>query len=127
MIPAAVLQVVFHSIIVNTVEGAAVFQDSFLDTVHMDADGQAHLGLHICKRSRQNRCPTEAHRHTIDTMWSTQNEERKCNVYTFKHLSLGGQNLTLKTEVVETKLTNLAHLSTPTVFLHNHIIFSDLV
>lgn len=49
-IPAAAHQIVLHSIIVNGVEGAAVFQKSLLDTVHMDADDQTHLGFDIYER-----------------------------------------------------------------------------
>lgn len=47
--PAAILKIVFHSIIVHAVKGTTVLQQSFLNAVEMNTDYQAHLGFEICK------------------------------------------------------------------------------
>lgn len=46
--PAAVLQIVLHSIIIDAVEWTAVLQKGFLHAVNMDTDNQAHPGFNLC-------------------------------------------------------------------------------
>lgn len=45
--PAAVLQIVLHGIVVDTVQRTTVLQRGLLDAVDMDADHHTHLGFHV--------------------------------------------------------------------------------
>lgn len=43
--PAAVLQVVLHSVVIDAVERTAVLQEGFLHAVNVDAEDRAHPGF----------------------------------------------------------------------------------